>query len=315
MRRTLRRLTAVLATLGVLLGLSFLVARYALHNFHTVIANEVYRSAAPGDALIERLAREKHLKAIIDLRGHADADPEEERTARRLGLDFIRVPMAVTRLPTRQEMIALVRAIDSAPRPMLIHCKSGADRTGVASAMAAMRGGQPLDAAVSSQLRLAYLHTGSPGEDVAEVFEQYRADAGRLGRPVGGWAEFRDYILRDYYPSYHHATINLVSPATTTISTAGGGALTLRVRVTNASPRAFPEEAGISLALRRPDDRTPLARQRINALSRGESSTVELQVPTRATGEMTLDLFEESKGYFSDKGSPPLTILLTTPTR
>jgi len=313
MRRLVSRFAAVVAVLGLLLGVTFLIARYPLHNFHTVIPNEVYRSAAPGDALIERLTRENHLNSVIDLRGRADADPDEEQTARRLGLEFIRVPMAVTRLPTRQEMIALVRAIDSAPRPTLIHCKSGADRTGVASALAAMRDGQPLDKAVSSQLCLAYLHTGSPGEDVAEVFDQYRADMARLRRSPGGWADFRDYILSDYYPSYYHAMIELLSPATTTISMPAGGApVTLKLKVTNASPRPFPAGSRFFVTLRTANERAPFAREVVNPLAAGESNTVDLRVPAPPPGELTVDLFEEGKGYFADKGSPPLAVTVTT---
>jgi hypothetical protein len=43
--------------------------------------------------------------------------------------------MGAGKLPRRQDLIALLDAYRFAPRPILIHCRAGADRTGEASAI------------------------------------------------------------------------------------------------------------------------------------------------------------------------------------
>lgn len=46
--------------------------------------------------------------------------------------------MSAVRLPHRDDLIQLLDAFKELPRPILVHCKAGADRTGEASAIFAM---------------------------------------------------------------------------------------------------------------------------------------------------------------------------------
>ena len=45
------------------------------------------------------------------------------------------LPLSATRRPTRRELLQLIDLLETCSYPLLIHCKSGADRTGLASAL------------------------------------------------------------------------------------------------------------------------------------------------------------------------------------
>jgi len=89
-------------------------------------------------------------------------------------------------------------AIDAAPRPLLVHCKIGADRTGVASSLIVMHDGATFDEAVASQMNWRYLHFGHLGKAVEDIFPTYRSYCAANHLPTGGWAEFVDFARNHY---------------------------------------------------------------------------------------------------------------------
>lgn len=48
---------------------------------------------------------------------------------------MVNIPFRASRIPTADELTALLTAYESAPRPILVHCQAGADRTGEAIAI------------------------------------------------------------------------------------------------------------------------------------------------------------------------------------
>ena len=109
-------------------------------NFHTVEEGVLYRSAQPTAKAIERAYDEYGIKTIINLRGENDDDwyLEEEQIARELGIKLINIKMRASRIPLPKDLEKLFEAFDNAPKPILMHCQAGADRTGEASAIYAM---------------------------------------------------------------------------------------------------------------------------------------------------------------------------------
>ena len=83
-------------------------------------------------------AREYGLKSILNLRGGGPGDwwyGLEIRSAREAGMTYYDLPLSATRRPTRRELLQLIDLHNRCSYPLLIHCKSGADRTGLASAI------------------------------------------------------------------------------------------------------------------------------------------------------------------------------------
>ena len=97
----------------------------------------VYRSAQPGVEL-DALIRRYRIGSILNLRGGSRADDwyeREVRVARERNVSFYDLPLSATRRPARRELLVLIDLLDRCPYPLLIHCKSGSDRTGLATAL------------------------------------------------------------------------------------------------------------------------------------------------------------------------------------
>ncbi|OMH86789.1 hypothetical protein BWK56_04020 [Candidatus Liberibacter asiaticus] len=130
-------LLGVLVLCAVSLGLYFLTITTFTQNFHAVVPHEIYRSAQPNGTFIEYLKKEYGIKSILNLRGKLPESwhKEEEKAANDLGIQLINFPLSATRELNDEQIKQLISILKTAPKPLLIHCKSGADRTGLASAV------------------------------------------------------------------------------------------------------------------------------------------------------------------------------------
>jgi hypothetical protein len=103
----------------------------------TPIDDRVVRSAQPGENLDDWIQKYQ-LASILNLRGGTPADPwykDEVKTAKSHNVEFYDYPMIATRRPLRRDLLTLIDFMRSSPFPLLIHCKHGADRTGLAVAI------------------------------------------------------------------------------------------------------------------------------------------------------------------------------------
>jgi len=154
--------TLALIGFGVVAFVGFTVAN---GNFHAVARDEAFRSAQPSPKDLERYARERGIRTVINLRGENRSDAwyrDEVATARRLGLRHIDFRMSARRGMSNDEAWRLIAIMRDAPKPLLIHCESGADRSGLASALY-VAGVQGLgEVAAERQLSLPYGHVAAP---------------------------------------------------------------------------------------------------------------------------------------------------------
>ena len=110
----------------------------AHHNFHTVSAGRIYRAAQMDAASLARAVREHGIKTIINLRGGSSGEKwyrVETNTARQLGVQHYDFSLSASREVSDDEMEQILTTLRRAPKPALIHCKSGADRTGLVGAL------------------------------------------------------------------------------------------------------------------------------------------------------------------------------------
>ena len=212
--------------------------RYVRKNFHTVIEGQVYRSAQPTTEELRKWKEAYGLRSVLTLQGWSGTRLviEQKKVAEEMGLRHAFNYLSSDRLPSPVEANGLVELLETLPRPLLIHCRAGADRTGLASVMAAMAVGGQDYASATSQLSLKYLKLPRPGPDVNDVFEAYETHCRKAGAPPGGWKEFRAWLKDVYKPSYYHAVIEV--PAT--VPARPGEIVTIRVRILNASHETLP---------------------------------------------------------------------------
>ncbi|QUS36891.1 protein tyrosine phosphatase [Falsirhodobacter algicola] len=133
-------------------------------NFHPVLEGVAYRSAQPSGDDLDRWITETGIRSVINLRGeHTGTDwyDAEIAASARLNLVHYDFGMSAGKALSQdraQQLLALLRA---APKPVLIHCKSGADRTGLASALLLAALSQDEEMA-EAQISFRYGHISIP---------------------------------------------------------------------------------------------------------------------------------------------------------
>ncbi|WP_181180593.1 tyrosine-protein phosphatase [Mesorhizobium sp. B2-4-6] len=138
--RVSRRITVwTAAALGVFVwGGWALATTHLSDNFHAIVEGQAYRSAQPTADEIAVYHHDQHIAAIINLRGAAPGQKwydAELRAAKELGIRHIDFAMSARTTLTRQQSFALIALMKSAPKPLLIHCQAGSDRSGLAAAL------------------------------------------------------------------------------------------------------------------------------------------------------------------------------------
>lgn len=192
-----RRILAALALLvgAPLLYVLVLAAPYfksALfdHNFHEVIPQRLYRSAQMSGADLGQVIDEHGIKSVIDLRlsgGEPEADgTTEAQVAAAHGADYRHLPFTSSRTTQRERMLHLLDAFDEMKPPILIHCTSGSERSGVASAIWLIEKEHRPVAEASQQLALRFGFNRLE-RDLRSFFQ----DAPTLDRVISEYAKAR----------------------------------------------------------------------------------------------------------------------------
>jgi protein tyrosine phosphatase (PTP) superfamily phosphohydrolase (DUF442 family) len=160
-----RKAMISLTLAGVFVALVLTVYRMSVfrpsQNFHVVDEGRFYRSAQLTGPEFEEVVKQFGIKSVINLRGAQAGEPwfdAEKSTLEKLGVQLINFGFSTEHLPSASDLNGYLDALEKLPRPILVHCRSGADRTGEASSIYAMEYmGQPREQALS-QLSFTYLH-------------------------------------------------------------------------------------------------------------------------------------------------------------
>ena len=145
--------------------------RVLWRNFHQ-IAPGVYRSNQPSAAQLRAIHEKVGLKTVLNLRGASKQSFYlfETEACRELGLDLVDLPMSARRAPPLAALEQLIVQMRTLEKPYLIHCKSGADRTGLAAALYLLLiEGQPIEVA-KRQLSFRYIHLSSTATGILDHF-------------------------------------------------------------------------------------------------------------------------------------------------
>jgi protein tyrosine/serine phosphatase len=134
----------------------------ATGNVHTVVNSVLYRSAQLTGAQFETVIRQYGIKSILNLRGGTPTDPwytAEVSVSKNRGVAHLDHAISAHRRVTPEQIADLLSILRRAPKPLLIHCRSGADRSGLVAALFLLlevEHDDPTDA--GRQLSLAYSH-------------------------------------------------------------------------------------------------------------------------------------------------------------
>lgn len=130
----------MLGLAGILVAVAgaFTAWRLTVHNEGVVEPGALYRSAQLKSAALEKEIKARHIRTVINLRGENDRLSwyrQEVEICRRLGVLHLDVALSARSLPDPKNLLRLLEFYQTAPRPILLHCRSGSDRTGLAVAL------------------------------------------------------------------------------------------------------------------------------------------------------------------------------------
>src|SRR5262245_51539747 len=164
--------------------------RLIYRNRH-VITPRLWRSAQPTPGDLRR-ERARGLKTVICVRRgrRLGAWPLERAACERLGLDLHKVNIRGREAPRKSDLLALLDLFAAIEYPVLIHCKSGADRTGFITAvyLMAIEGRDPEQASAQLSWRYGHLRNTRAGI-LGAVIDAYRREGTARGMTFRQWLE------------------------------------------------------------------------------------------------------------------------------
>jgi protein tyrosine/serine phosphatase len=152
----------------------------------------LYRSNHPLPWQLRAAARAHGIRTVINLRGHREncgSDRLARDEAARLGLTQIDAPFESRGAPHKDRILRLVDTLATVEEPLLIHCKSGADRTGLVAGVWLLLQGRPVSEA-TAQLTLRHGHIRQGKTGILDAFFASYAEA--APKP------FLDWLREDY---------------------------------------------------------------------------------------------------------------------
>jgi hypothetical protein len=162
-----------------------------LYNFHWVVPGDAARAMQAWAGRLVPFLKRRGIRAIINLRGrNEDLSWWKKETAATgaAGIAHLDAMLDSRKLPTRDMLVRLIESFDTAPRPFLLKCSGGQDRTSFAAALYLVhRGGWPAMAQAQAQFaRFPYLHFPKSQQRWLKPFLTFaREDSG--GTPLAAW--------------------------------------------------------------------------------------------------------------------------------
>ena len=169
------------------------VFRLGWGNFGTVIPGKLYRGGHPTPPRLRRLTRRYGLTSVINLRGATGSGSYHlsRDAAEKLGLQHHDLAMESRGAPHRDRILRLLEIFRNLPGPALLHCKSGADRAGLAAGLCVLFDGGSANDALR-QLSWRYGHIRQARTGVLDAFFL------RYQRDGEGRKPFLDWLNQDY---------------------------------------------------------------------------------------------------------------------
>jgi protein tyrosine/serine phosphatase len=169
------------------------IFRLVWTNFATVVPNKVYRANHPAPFRLDHFALRQTLHTLVNLRGHrrCGSDALSREAAATLGLAHVDMAFESRGAPHRDRILRFAELYQDLDFPILMHCKSGADRAGLASGLVVLfEGGTATEALRQLSWRFGHFKRARTGI-LDAFFLRYRAQAeGRL--------PFLDWVRDEY---------------------------------------------------------------------------------------------------------------------
>lgn len=169
------------------------VFRLIWSNLASVAPGVLYRCNHPTPIRLRQLHRTLGIRTVINLRGQTQSgsDALSRDASARLGLEFHDMALESRGAPQVDRILRLHQIFETMQGPAILHCKSGADRAGIASALwVLLHGGSSAQALTHLSWRFGHIRQSRTGILDAFIL-RYRRDA-------EGRKPFLDWVREDY---------------------------------------------------------------------------------------------------------------------
>lgn len=170
--------------------------RLGWRNWGVVEEGRLYRSNHPLPWQLADAQRRVGLRSVINLRGHRQdcgSDALGRARADALGLRHVDAPFESRGAPHKDRILRLAGLLAELPEPILIHCKSGADRTGLVAGIWLLLQGRGVEEALG-QLHWRFGHVSASRTGILDAF--FREFA--AFQAAQGPKPFLDWLREDY---------------------------------------------------------------------------------------------------------------------
>ena len=183
------------------------VFRLAYLNRHRIGGGKVWRSAQPGPHQLARF-RAEGVRTVISLRGGREHGswPLQREACERHGLTLVEFVLRSRDAPDKATILAAKSFFEGIEYPAVMHCKSGADRAGLAAALyLILHEGRPV-AEAARQLSARYGHFRFAKTGILDAFfDRYLAEGEPKGLDFLTWVETvydPEALKRDFRPGF-----------------------------------------------------------------------------------------------------------------
>jgi Tyrosine phosphatase family len=275
------------------------------------------------------------IRTVVNLRGCcADFDWYLDEARATCDQDIAQedITLSANRLPPPDELRRLIDVIDRAEYPLVIHCRQGVDRTGLAAVAILLLTTDTPYAEARKQLGLRYGHVPfGPTRAMTRFFELYEQWLTAHGIAHTRQA-FRQWAYHEYCPGRCRGSLELLEPVTASgaareIEFPAGEALAVRVRATNLSPEVWRLRPGTGTGVH---VRFMVFDQALTVVQVERAGLFAADVSPGGTIDLTLavaplhrpgtyrfvaDLLDGQQFSFSQYGMEPLTLDLDVTSR
>ena len=107
-------------------------------NFSPVIKGKIYRSAQLSGPKLRKIIKKYRIRTIVNLKGLKTSKNYkiEREIANKNKVKLFNIKFSAYKLPSYLKLNTLIDTLINAKKPILIHCHGGADRSGMAGALA-----------------------------------------------------------------------------------------------------------------------------------------------------------------------------------
>jgi protein tyrosine phosphatase (PTP) superfamily phosphohydrolase (DUF442 family) len=155
------------------------------------VAEGLWRSSQPSPGQVARFAAQGG-RTVVNLRGGREFGswPLQREACQRHGLKLVEFVLRSREAPSRETVLGARELFESLDFPVLVHCKSGADRVGLFAALFLLTTQKASAAEARRQLSIRFGHFRFAKTGILDAFlEAYAQEGEARGIPFLEWVE------------------------------------------------------------------------------------------------------------------------------